>query len=96
MIRLRTNLVLATLCVAGLVSISTATEPTALNTDDCDVDLLLLRGRRLERLGLRIAIEGQSVDSVCDEAVRKLFAFLDRNGDGKLSGEEAEKLPTSS
>ena len=40
-------------------------------------------------------LDGRPLDAVWDETFRKLFADLDRDGDGFLSREEARRAPSA-
>jgi Ca2+-binding EF-hand superfamily protein len=50
-----------------------------------DVRPLLIR--------LHVQIDGKPVEETWQESIRELFKYLDRNGDGVLSKDEAEKTP---
>src|SRR5438445_4773603 len=56
-------------------------------------DLVFLGDHRPVILRLHMLIDGKAFSAMWDEAIRGLFQFLDRNGDGVLSKEEAELAP---
>ncbi|HMC65847.1 MAG TPA: EF-hand domain-containing protein [Gemmataceae bacterium] len=56
-------------------------------------DLVFLGDHGPVILRLHILIDGKAFSAMWDEAIRSLFQFLDRNGDGVLSKEEAERAP---
>src|SRR5262245_42124217 len=56
-------------------------------------DLVFLGDHGPVILRLHILIDGKPFATVWDDAIRSLFNYLDRNGDGVLSKEEAERAP---
>src|SRR5437899_11830889 len=56
-------------------------------------DLVFLGDHGPVILRLHILIDGKPFPTVWDDAIRSLFNYLDRNGDGVLSKQEAERAP---
>ena len=49
----------------------------------------------LQRLRIEVELDGRPLDEVWDETFHKLFADLDRDGDGFLSREEVRRAPSA-
>lgn len=58
-----------------------------------DAEWVVLDEARIGRVRLRADLGGEDAGAVWDRAIEKLFAFLDRDGDGSLSPAEAARLP---
>jgi Ca2+-binding EF-hand superfamily protein len=73
-----------------------AVEPGPDSRDDCQ-DLLFLGESRPVLFRLRIQIDGEPYRAyhrkVWEDCIKVLFAHADRNGDGRLSADEAARLP---
>jgi Ca2+-binding EF-hand superfamily protein len=58
-----------------------------------DVDLVFLDDARPVLLRLHVRIDGKPYSEVWDTFLGKLFTYLDRDGNGTLSKDEAERAP---
>ena len=47
------------------------------------------------RLRIEVELDGRPLDAVWEETFHKLFADLDRDGDGFLSRQEARRAPSA-
>jgi len=65
-----------------------------LRTTDA-VDLIFFSDSRPVLLRLHVQIDGKPFSEVWDSFQEKLFKYLDRDGNGVLSKEEAERAPTA-
>ncbi|WP_020468795.1 CREC-EF hand family protein [Zavarzinella formosa] len=59
------------------------------------LDLIALAGDRVLRIQFQVEIDGKSVCALQDEAFAKLFAFVDRDGNGVIDQKEAVRLPSA-
>jgi Ca2+-binding EF-hand superfamily protein len=59
------------------------------------LELVFLGDRQLLRLAVHVEIDGKLLAVVWDTALRRLFDYLDRNGDGKLDRKEAARAPSA-
>ena len=64
-----------------------------LPADEQVQDLVLFTEARPILVRLHVEVRGQTVGAAWESYLRRLFAFLDRNGDGVLSEEEAGRIP---
>ncbi|MFO0842723.1 MAG: hypothetical protein U0797_10060 [Gemmataceae bacterium] len=80
----------------GLIVLAAAgTLPAAappMGLDDAH-DLVLLRPERPYRVRFHLSVEGRPFRAGWDRQVGRLFAYLDRDGDGRLSPAEAARAP---
>src|SRR5262245_11588342 len=67
--------------------------PPAAPADDVQ-DLVFLGEARPVLVRLHVRMDGRPVHAAWDDFVKNLFKYLDTNGDGVLSKEEAERAPT--
>jgi Ca2+-binding EF-hand superfamily protein len=86
---------LSCLAVAGGLALAAdgSVTPTPLPGDE--EDLVILHPARPWRLRLHLQVEGRAFRKGWDNAERHLFKFLDVNGDGVLSPEEAARAPST-
>src|SRR5262249_28238921 len=59
-----------------------------------EVDLVYLGDVRPVLLRLHVQIDGKPFGEAWDAFLAKLFKYLDRDGDGVLNKDEAERAPT--
>jgi Ca2+-binding EF-hand superfamily protein len=80
--------------LAGLVGCGLAAAAPApeLSPEDAQ-DLVFLAPARPIVIRLYVQIDGKPATQGLDAWIKDLFAYLDRDGDGKLNGEEAERAP---
>ena len=57
--------------------------------------LTYVGGERKQKIRIDVELDGRPLASVWDETFHKLFADLDRDGDGFLSREEARRAPSA-
>jgi Ca2+-binding EF-hand superfamily protein len=99
----RSAVVLALVTAAALVLVPRSaaaddppkdTDPPAA-TEVTDVqDIVYLGDKRPLVIRLRLQLDGKSFQAPWQSALKELFAFYDRNGDGALDESEAAHLPT--
>jgi Ca2+-binding EF-hand superfamily protein len=68
--------------------------PAARPVDDDVQDLLFFSEARPVFIRLHLRVNGRPFRAPWDEYTQKVYAFLDVNGDGTLSKEEAERAPS--
>jgi Ca2+-binding EF-hand superfamily protein len=90
-------LVLASLLVLPVQAAPPAAEPgtgdKGSGTKD-EIDLVYFGDLRPVLLRVHVQIDGKAHGEIWDSFLAKLFKYLDRDGDGVLSKEEAERAPT--
>jgi Ca2+-binding EF-hand superfamily protein len=79
----------AALCVAGRNEDRTPKAAPGVQ------DVIFMDDQRPILIRLHIDIDGQAFDAVWDRYMRRLFAYLDVNGDGVLSPQEARRAPSA-
>lgn len=79
--------------VAGLTLAPAAAPVSRPVTDDVQ-DVVFLAEARPVLIRMHIRVNGRPIQAGWDEFMKELFAYLDVNGDGFLSKEEAERAPT--
>jgi Ca2+-binding EF-hand superfamily protein len=89
---------IAALVLAPIIGLAPAAEqkkqkPQPVMADDVQ-DLVFLGEARPVYLRLHVRVDGKSVGAAWDAFVKQLFKHLDVNGDGFLSKDEAEGVPT--
>jgi Ca2+-binding EF-hand superfamily protein len=57
------------------------------------IDFVYMADLRPLFVRLHVQVDGKSVEEAWQDSIKELFKYLDRNGDGVLSKEEAEKTP---
>jgi Ca2+-binding EF-hand superfamily protein len=89
---MRTFLALVSLTLlCGLAITAGSPQPVA-NDDE---DLVILHEARPWRLRLHLQVAGHGFRTGWEEAAGRLFRYLDANGDGTLSAEEAGRAPST-
>ena len=73
------------------VAAPSATPPVA----PAPLELVYAGGERRQKIRIDVELDGRPLAAVWDETFRKLFADLDRDGDGFLSREEARRAPSA-
>jgi Ca2+-binding EF-hand superfamily protein len=90
-------LLVAALLLAGL-SLAPVAEPVphhAAKSATAPLDLVYLDNGRPLRLRIEVELDGQPLEAYWDDTFRKLFADLDRDGNGFLSRDEAQRAPSA-
>jgi Ca2+-binding EF-hand superfamily protein len=90
-------LLVAALLLAGLslAPVAGPTPPPTARAVTAPLDLVYLGEGRPLRVRVDVELDGQPLEAFWDETFRKLFAELDRDGDGLLSREEARRAPSA-
>lgn len=84
-----------TVCCADLLRARPQAAPPERVVAPIDgVELIYLGDKRPSRLRVRVLIGDRSVGQLREAFFHKLFAFLDRDGAGKLDRDEARRMPT--
>jgi Ca2+-binding EF-hand superfamily protein len=93
------NFLLRSLPVAALVLLTTCllvaakpSAPPAKANDDVQ-EFVFLSEARPVLMRLHVRVDGKPLPAVWDDFLKYLFVYLDRNGDGVLSKDEAEGIP---
>ncbi len=93
---LLTGVLLATLALVPASRPATALpSPAPATTSAAPLELIYLGDGRTLRLRVAVELDGRPMDSVWDETFHKLFSDLDRDGDGSLSRDEAQRAPSA-
>jgi Ca2+-binding EF-hand superfamily protein len=69
--------------------------PPAARAATAPLDLVCVGEGRAVRVRIEVELDGQPLEAFWDETFRRLFADLDRDGDGLLSREEARRAPSA-
>lgn len=78
----------------ALTLVASAEDPPKADQAPSDVqDIVYLRGNKPLLLRMHVQIDGKPFPVVWNEYMDALFAYLDRDGDGMLSKDEAERAP---
>ncbi|MBN9520509.1 hypothetical protein J0H58_18620 [bacterium] len=88
-----TRTLLGALAFASAVGLSPATDPPV--KADAPLELALVGADKLDRVEVRVAVDGVPVPAVWAETFTKLSAYFDRNADGSLDAPEAARLPAA-
>jgi Ca2+-binding EF-hand superfamily protein len=95
---MRTTLLLLPLAAAlAILPAPAATPAPAAAVDDEDAqDLVFFSDTRPVLIRLHVRVDGKPYGAAWEAYVHELFNYLDRNGDGVLSREEANRAPSGS
>lgn len=84
----------AVVTVAGAVSLGEKPAASARVARAEGLDLVVLGADRGVRVRVHVTVDGTPTAQLWREAYAALFAFYDRDGDGALTPQEAERLPS--
>lgn len=83
------------LSILASFGVCSAAEPAPAKKSGAPLELVLLGEHKLARIEVLVEVDGTPISTIWSDTFAKLFAYLDRNGDGSLDAKEASVLPSA-